>query len=534
VRCGAVYTALVPSPSVLASDLTDRLAPLSAGSSLAWWNVNLDANPQTERRRVDAELALTDVLADRGLFERIQSARGNGADRLTRRQLDLFHDWFLPHQVPDTIRRRIVELEAAVSSSYARHRGLVGGEERDDNELKQILRTSDDVAERREAWEASKTIGAEVADQVRELARLRNEAARSLGFRDWFALAVTTMEMDEVRLFQTLDATDRVTRDPFARWKARLDERLVRRFGCSSVTALRPWHYDDPFFQEVPRSGAVDLDAAFAGKDVVALAASTFDRIGLETASILAASDLFPRAGKCQHAFCIDVDRSGDIRVLANVVHDRYWAETMLHELGHGVHSAGYERSLPWLLRDAHLTITEAVAILMGRLATEPEWLATGLDLEPEELGGPLRTLRAADLLVFTRWVLVLTNFERAFYRDPDTDADALWWELVHRFQLVAPPEGRHAPDWAAKIHVACAPVYYHTYLYGNLIASQLAAWLRREVGGLVGSESAGRLLVERVFRPGVSIRWDRLVQHATGEALSVEPYAAEIRAGIG
>jgi peptidyl-dipeptidase A len=503
-------------------------------SSLAWWDVNLDANPKTERRRVDAELALTDVLADRRLFERIQSARADGADRLTRRQLDLCHDWFLPHQVPETVRHRIVELEAAVSSSYATHRGLVGGKERDDNELKQILRTSDDVAERREAWEASKTIGAAVADRVRELARLRNEAARSLGFRDWFALAVTTMEMDEERLFQTLAATDRVTREPFVRWKAALDERLARRFGCS-VAELRPWHYDDPFFQEVPRSGAVDLDAAFAGKDVVALAASTFDELGLETAPILAASDLFPRPGKCQHAFCIDVDREGDIRVLANVVHDRFWAETMLHELGHGVHSAGYDPSLPWLLRDAHLTVTEAVAILMGRLATEPAWLATtgGFGRETEELSGPLRALRAADLLVFTRWVLVMTNFERAFYRDPDADADGLWWDIVGRFQLVAPPGGRRAPDWAAKIHIACAPVYYHTYLYGNLIASQLAAWLGREVGGLVGRKAAGRLLVERVFRPGVSMRWDRLLEHASGAPLSVEHYAAEIRAGI-
>jgi peptidyl-dipeptidase A len=171
----------------------------------------------------------------------------------------------------------------------------------------------------------------------------------------------------------------------------------------------------------------------------------------------------------------------------------------------------------------------------MGRLATEPAWLATtgGFGRETEELSGPLRALRAADLLVFTRWVLVMTNFERAFYRDPDADADGLWWDIVGRFQLVAPPGGRRAPDWAAKIHIACAPVYYHTYLYGNLIASQLAAWLGREVGGLVGRKAAGRLLVERVFRPGVSMRWDRLLEHASGAPLSVEHYAAEIRAGI-
>ena len=89
---------------------------------------------------------------------------------------------------------------------------------------------------------------------------------------------------------------------------------------------------------------------------------------------------------------------------------------------------------------------------------------------------------------MFTRWVLVMTHFERELYADPDADLDSIWWELVSRYQLLTPPEGRRAPDWAAKIHIACAPVYYHTYLYGHLVAAQLRAAIRREVGGFVGS----------------------------------------------
>ena len=125
----------------------------------------------------------------------------------------------------------------------------LGGRLVDDNEIKRILRTSDDVDERREAWEASKTVGAAVADDVRELARLRNEAARSLGYRDWFALAISTSEMDETKLFETLDECDRLTAGAFAAWKAATDTRLAERFGCA-VDDLRPWHYEDPFFQD--------------------------------------------------------------------------------------------------------------------------------------------------------------------------------------------------------------------------------------------------------------------------------------------
>ena len=457
-------------------DAEARLRPLQLAAASSWWEANVSATEENERRRVEAELALSDALADPELYRDVEAARADGAEGLVRRQLDVLRDSLVAHQVPEALRHRIVELEASVEARFAQHRGVVRGEAVDDNQIKEILRASEDVAERREAWEASKTIGAAVADDVRELARLRNEAARSLGYRDWFALAVATSEMDEGRLFATLDECDALTAEPFAAWKAATDARLAERFGCG-VSDLAPWHYEDPFFQEVPAAGGVDLTHVFDEADVVALARETFDGIGLETAAILERSDLYPRDGKCQHAFCIDVDREGDVRVLANVAPDRYWADTMLHELGHGVFDLGIDRSLPWLLRGCHLTVTEGIAILMGRLAQDAGWLrdVAGVDAaEAAELQASLDAAGAAEVLVFTRWVLVMTNFERAFYADPEADLTALWWGLVSRYQLLTPPSGRTEPDWAAKIHVACAPVYYHTYLYGHLVASQL------------------------------------------------------------
>ena len=354
------------------------------------------------------------------------------------------------------------------------------------------------MPERREAWEASKTVGAAVADDVRELARLRNEAARSLGYRDWFALAVATMEMSEeqaVRHAGRDRSGDQLRVRPL---EARARRGARRRASGAPSSELRPWHYADPFFQEVPVEGGIELDHVFSGRDLVELTRRTFDGLGLEIAPILDRSDLFPRDRKSQHAFCLDVDREGDIRVLCNVVDDAVWMDTMLHELGHGVFSAGHDPELPWLLRDCHLTTTEGIAILMGRLASDREWLQRVAGLSEDEAGElvqPLRAARAASHVVFARWVLVMTSFERALYGDPEADLDTIWWELASRFQRLTPPDGRHAPDWAAKIHVACAPVYYHTYLYGSITASQLAAALTREAGGVVDRPAAGAYL---------------------------------------
>ena len=173
---------------------------------------------------------------------------------------------------------------------------------------------------------------------------------------------------------------------------------------------------------------------------------------------------------------------------------------------------------------------------MMGALGQEASWLrdVAGLGAaEAAALEEALRRRGDAELLVFVRWVLVMTNFERAFYADPEGDLSRTWWELVARYQLLTPPDGRGEPDWAAKIHVASAPVYYHTYLYGQLVATQLQAALDREAGGLVGRPEAGAFLAEHVFAPGQSIRWDRLVERATGEPLTATHLARIIERGL-
>ena len=138
-----------------------------------------------------------------------------------------------------------------------------------------------------------------------------------------------------------------------------------------------------------------------------------------------------------------------------------------------------------------------------------------------------------AALLVFARWVLVMTTFERSLYADPDADLDTLWWDLVEQHQLVHRPDERQAPDWAAKIHLAAAPVYYQNYLYGELFASQLDATLRDRAGGLVDRAAAGALLRDEVFAPGASLRWDALVERATGAPLTADAMARALTTDV-
>jgi peptidyl-dipeptidase A len=524
----------MPKVEPLVEAVTARLRALEIAANQAWWLASTAVSDEHERRRVATDIALRDALGDVTTFAEIRDALAavdDGSNPLVRRQLEVLHDRTLPQQVPADLRAQLVELEAEVDATFNAFRGRIDGEPLDDNAIMTILRTSDDRAARQRAWEASKQVGAEVADQVRELARLRNRAARHLGSRDHFSLALETSELDESRLFATLDEVERATAAPFRAWKADLDADLAARFGCR-VDELRPWHYDDPFFQEPPIAGSVNLDQWLETQDLEALAVRTYDGLGLDVRAVLERSDLVPRAGKSQHAFCIDVDHEGDVRVLSNNVASEYWTGTMLHEFGHALYDIQVDPDLPWLLRTMHPLTTEGVAMLFGRLVRDPEWLGAVAGVakpDLEALVPQLERARRASLLTFARWVLVMTHFERSLYADPDADLTARWWELVERFQLLTRPDGREAPDWAAKIHVALAPVYYQNYLYGELVASQLQSTLRARAGGIVDRPQAGALLVDELFAPGLRVRWDALIEQVTGEPLTARHLAAEL-----
>ncbi|HLG01053.1 MAG TPA: M2 family metallopeptidase [Acidimicrobiia bacterium] len=534
---------MTPAPNsarASADEIEAAFAPLAKDLHQAWWDASTEATDENTERQAAAGRKMGDFLGDPEVFAGLRAAldevRVAGADAELERRLQLLHDEFVPNQVNKELRDAMVDVETSVEATFNRHRGHVGGREVSDNEILEVLEHSDDSEARRRHWEAGKEVGAEVAERVRELARLRNEAARSLGYRDHYALALETTDLDEERLFATLDAVDRATAEPFARWKAEVDARLAERFGCA-VADLGPWHYSDPFFQHAPKLPEASLDGVFAEADIVDLTIQTYDGIGIDARQIIGRSDLFPREGKTQHAFATDIDREGDIRVLCNIAPVERWAETTLHEIGHGVYDQGIDPAMPWIFRTpAHSLTTEGAAMWFGRLVHDADWLEAvagvrGKDLDA--LRGPVTEKRRAALLVFARWVLVMMHFERGLYRDPDDDHDRRWWELVERFQRVRVPGGRNAPDWAAKIHIAVAPVYYQNYMYGELFASHMDAALLEMTGARLADPAVGQWWNERVFGPGASLRWDHLIERATGRPFSVAAFEADIAMSV-
>ena len=520
-----------------------KLRPLELRAGRAWWDANISGKDEDFKRKEESQNRIDEALANPEAFKELKAIKANGHldDPIVARQIDVLYLAYLEKQVDPAHLKKMVALSNKVEKAFNVFRAQVDGKEMTDSEVRRVLKTSKDSERRRAVWEASKAVGGVVEADLRELVKLRNEAATKLGFKNYHALQLFLNEQNGADLIGLFDELDELTRAPFHAAKEEIDAKLAA--DCNvRVQDLMPWHYHDPFFQESPAVFAANLDAPYAHADLIRLARDFYRSIGLPVDDVIARSDLYEKKGKSPHAFCTDIDREGDVRVLANIVNNEYWMGTMLHELGHSVYSSkNIPRSVSYLLRaEAHILTTEGVAMMFERLSKQRAWLEKmGQTVaEPKRFDETAAKMLRNQLLIFSRWCQVMLRFEKGLYENPDQDLSRLWWDLVEKYQEVKRPAGRKSPDYASKIHIVSAPVYYHNYQMGQLFASQVHHAIARDVykGGdpdtvvYAGNREVGEFMKKRVFEPGRTLPWNELTKHATSQPLNAAAFAADFK----
>lgn len=527
------------------ADHEANVRPLEIATSLAWWNANISGKDEDFAAKEEAQNKLDKALSDPKKFAELKAIRdGQIADKLTKRQIAVLYLMYLEKQVPTELLQKITAKSNAIEKAFNKYRAKVGTREMTDSEVRKVLSDSKDSAERKAVWEANKAVGPVVAADLKEVVLLRNEAAKKLGFKNYHVLQLYVNEQDQAQILKLFDELDELTREPFNMAKGEIDKKLAAEYGIP-IDELQPWHYHDPFFQEPPAVFGTNLDTVFAKyekEDISRLCQQFYDGIRLPIDDVLKRSDLYEKPGKSPHAFCTDINREGDVRVLANVVPNEKWMSTMLHELGHSVYSSkNIPSSMPYVLRnDAHILCTEGVAMMFERFAKSGDWLVA-MGVEVPDVKGYNEAgarMRRDQLLIFSRWCQVMLRFEKSLYENPEQDLSKLWWDLVEKYQGLKRPDGRTEPDYATKVHIIVSPAYYHNYMMGQLFACQVHRSIAREVlkeknwpsAYYTKNPAVGRFMQEKVFAPGRSLNWNDLTKHATGEYLGAEAFAEEFR----
>lgn len=512
-----------PFKEFLAS-FVPTVAAKSRQTNKAVWVLETTGAADAADLKAELDTELRMLFNDRKTYEKLLHWDKDPLDPLLKRQLNILIRTFKQNMIPQALLEEIAQKEAALTQAYGNFRSEIKGKKVSENEIRDILKNAEDVETRKLAWEASKDIGNVLAPKILELVALRNRAAHSLGYSDYFTMQLDLQEVDAKWLLQTLDECANKSDAAYSETLSQINNQQTGRFHVGAEM-LGPWAWGDPFCQEDPLD-CQELDSLVEGIDIPAVSRAFYQKMGIEVHPILERSDMFEREGKNQHAFCINIDRNGDVRTLNNVKNSIKWLETVLHELGHAIYDVGYDPELPWLLKEPpHMITTEAMALIAGRQAYRFESLKHLINAPKKE-----HLMKKADMslkrrqLIFSRWVLVMTAFERELYSDPSQDLNTLWWSLVEKYQKITPPQGRQGKnDWAAKYHIGLAPVYYFSYLLGEMFASEIENALLRETGSVeISTPKAGQFLQSRLFVPGNRMSWSQLVEHVGGKPLSV------------
>ena len=522
-----------------------ELAGLEKSLALAWWGAQNSGKQEEFDAYAAADLALKRMHSDPARYQKLLALVAHRAeyDYQTARSLEVALLAFRANQLPPDVLEDMVKRSTEIEQVFNTYRIKLDGKELTNNDVLEMLSKEKKTDRRQAMWDGLKQVGAEVAPRLVELAKVRNKAAQTLGFANYWDMQVRLQEHDPAQLLAVFAELEQTTNEPFKAMKAELDAELAKRFKIKPE-AMMPWHYDNPFFQAAPPSAAVNLDDFYKGKskeEIIEITKQFYSDIGLPCDDIVARSDLYEREGKSQHAFCITIDRGDDIRTLLNIKPDADWMETALHEEGHAIYYKGVDKALIYNLREsAHTFTTEAVAMLFGALAANPAWMvayAKADEKKVKKAEGAILEQRRRDQLIFARWTLVMLNFEKALYENPEQDLNKVWWDIVERFQMLKRPADRNQPDWAAKPHFSIAPVYYHNYMLGELFAAQLRGYLAKMANhsgpartlSFNGRKDFGQFLTDKVFRPGMAAPWPQFVAGAVGEPLTAKYFAVEV-----
>ena len=512
------------------------MTPLTTAYNLAQWNAYITGKQDYFEETNKFSLKIDSVYQNKDRFaylEQLQKS-GNINDPLLKRQLDIIYNEYLTRQIDPQLNREIIETASKIEQIFANFRARLDGKTYTDNQVTQLLQTERDSKVRENIWKAQKAIGDQVAPILIKLAGLRNESARQLGYQNFYELALKSHELDPVQVENIFNQLFQLTEKPFSAVHEQIDEVFAARYHISQ-SEIRPWHYEDLFAQSVPAIFDINLDTYYKKTDIPRVAADFYHSAQLEVQDILDRSDLYEKEGKSQHAFSFCIDRKQDIRILCNIIPNERWMETMLHELGHAVYDKYLDPSLPFLLREpAHSFTTEGIAMMFGGYSSNAAWIQKALGISPKEKKGIENVSRAnlrLSKLIFARWSMVVFNFEKSFYQNPNQDLNSLWWRMVEKYQKITGPDDPVGNEWATKVHIATYPVYYQNYQLGELFASQVLNTIAKKIYRTESLEDvtfwdkpeAGNFLKEKIFAVGKRLPWNEMIEAATGSPLSAE-----------
>lgn len=486
-------------------ELESLIEEIGVEYGLCHWGI-YTGEPSGDLNEIEARRAA--VFLDPGYADTVHSWRGRVGDPILERRLTVLGRWFDDATID--CDEEVYSLRNSINERIVGFRPEVKGEPISFAERSRILMKEADRGLRREAYFSMRPLDAAIRGDVLELMRRRNAGAARLGTGDFATFALRQSSIERSDLLSLYDEIESTTRDDHRDLLTRAAEQL-------GVERLEPWDLR----YSVERAVAL-RDEHFPKGGIVPKVRSLFTSFGIDIDALgiaLVVRDI-PFGG-----LCFGIRIPDDVRILANPKDGHRDYEVLFHEYGHAVHDKLIDQPSPALREGVEGCFHEAMAEIVGTIASDPEWLLSETDVPAAEVEAYTARKKNA-VLVRLRSLAALSILEFGLYEDPGRDADELWRALQKRYTGVADPA---ETIWASVSLLTTHPVYFQNYVLASAIAAQIVDAVRARFGRFLGAREAADFLRDSCYAPGASLDWPDKVLRATGAPLSGEALLREL-----
>ena len=529
-----------------------QLAKVNAfAARAAWVRANfITADTQWLEAKASAE---QNELATRLAKE---AARYNGVavDPVTARKLKLLK-LYIVSPAPDRpgAAEELAGLLTKLDSTYSTGKFAYKGKQITLNDAEDVMRTSRDPAELKAVWDGWHSIAPQMKADYAQFAKLSNEGAVSLGYKDTGALWRSNYDMEPDAFAAE---TDRLWKqvEPFYRnlhcyVRARLNDAygdaVQPRTGPIRADLLgnmwaQQWGNIYDVVQPKGVTSSYDLDKLLVEKGydpvkMVKTGEAFYSSLGYtplpetfwERSLITRPQD---REVVC-HASAWNIDDKDDIRIKMCTKVNAEDFRTVHHELGHNYYQRAY-KDQPVLFRGAaNDGFHEAIGDFAALSASTPTYLQQIglLDKVPgQEEDIPFLLKMALDKIAFMPFGLLVDRWRWQVFagETPPEQYNADWWKLRLQYQGLMPPGERPADafDPGAKYHVP-GNTPYTRYFLAHIYQFQFHRAACKQAGwkgplhrcSVYGQEEMGKKF-NAMMELGQSQPWPQTLAVFTGE----------------
>jgi peptidyl-dipeptidase A len=555
------------------AEVNATMLRLGTEAGRAAWVYSTYITPDTEALNARANQAYIDAVA-RFAKEAAQydSAQVTPEER---RQLDLLKlslELVTPSDPKEA--EEVTKIATAMEGMYGRGKWCRDPEKPetcfDIEKVTEILATSRNEKEVREAWEGWHTISIPMRQDYTRFVELANKGARELGFADTGAMWRLKYDMPADDFTKEVDRLWDQVRPLYVSLHAYVRMKLREKYG-DVVPESGPipahltgniWAQDWGNVFDLVASGSAGQGYSLtdilkqrktSATDMVRIGERFYSSLGLTPMpQTFWARSLFVKPADRDvvcHASAWNVDYENDLRIKMCIDPTEEDFSTIHHELGHNYYQRAYNK-LPVLFRDsANQAFHEAIGDTIA-LSVTPEYLVKIglLDKAPDasrDIG--LLMSRALEKVAFLPFGLVIDQWRWDVYSGAITPANynSAWWERRLKYQGVAPvtPRGEQFFDPGAKYHVP-ANYSYTRYFLAHILQFQFHRELSKIAGctqpqtplhrcSIYGSAEAGRRL-NAMLEMGQSRPWPEALEALTGsrqmDATAILDYFAPLK----